>query len=211
MAKLISGFLEDLGLDGVTLVGNDSGGAMSQVTVTTHPERIGRLVLTNCDSHENFPPGIFKALPPLARVPGVLRALGLPLHFGAVRRTAYGPFTEKPVPDELLASWVEPGLRDADIRRDTRNVTAGMRNRYTLEAAERLPELGIPVLLAWAPADRFFKLKDAERLAEAIPDSRLQKIPDARTFVPLDQPGAVADAIATFMRETTAAPAPASA
>ena len=50
----------------MTIVGNDSGGAMSQVLVTRHPERIGRLVLTNCDTHENFPPGIFKAMPPIA-------------------------------------------------------------------------------------------------------------------------------------------------
>ncbi len=32
MAKIISGFLGALGLEGVTIVGNDSGGAMSQVT-----------------------------------------------------------------------------------------------------------------------------------------------------------------------------------
>ena len=59
----------------MTIVGNDSGGAMSQVLVTRHPERIGRLVLTNCDTHENFPPGIFKAMPPLAKLPGGMSLL----------------------------------------------------------------------------------------------------------------------------------------
>ena len=68
--RLIADFLEALDLEDVTIVGNDSGGAMSQVLVTRHPERIGRLVLTNCDTHENFPPGIFKAMPPLAKLPG---------------------------------------------------------------------------------------------------------------------------------------------
>ena len=61
----------------MTIVGNDSGGAMSQVLVTRHPERIGRLVLTNCDTHENFPPGIFKAMPPLAKLPGGMTLLSL--------------------------------------------------------------------------------------------------------------------------------------
>ena len=69
MAAIIDSFLEALDLKDVTLVGNDSGGAMSQVTATRHPERIGRLVLTNCDTHENFPPGPFKAMPPLAALP----------------------------------------------------------------------------------------------------------------------------------------------
>ena len=77
--RLIASFLEALDLEDVTIVGNDSGGAMSQVLVTRHPERIGRLVLTNCDTHENFPPGIFKAMPPLAKLPG-----GMTLLAGAV-------------------------------------------------------------------------------------------------------------------------------
>ena len=49
-AKLIADFIESLGLDNVTLVGNDTGGALCQLVVTRHPQRIGRLVLTNCDA-----------------------------------------------------------------------------------------------------------------------------------------------------------------
>ena len=208
MARIISGFLAALDLEKVTLVGNDSGGAMSQVTVTTHPERVGRLVLTNCDSHDNFPPGIFKAFPPLARIPGVLRAMGLPTRFAAVRRRAYGPFTKKPIPDELLVGWTEPGLHDAAIRRDTKAFTVDMNKRHTLAAAEKLPGFDRPTLLVWAPEDRFFPMRYAERLEEAIPDARLVTVPDAKTFVSLDQPGAVADAIAAFMGETSATGTP---
>ena len=79
IAATIASFLEALDLEDVTIVGNDSGGAMSQVLVTRHPERIGRLVLTNCDTHENFPPGIFKAMPPLAKLPGGMTVLAAPV------------------------------------------------------------------------------------------------------------------------------------
>ena len=58
VATIIEDFLVALDLDDVTLVGNDSGGAMCQVLVARRPARVGRLVLTNCDTHENFPPGI---------------------------------------------------------------------------------------------------------------------------------------------------------
>ena len=46
----------------MTLVGNDTGGALCQLVVTRHPERIGRLVLTNCDAYDEFPPSMFKLL-----------------------------------------------------------------------------------------------------------------------------------------------------
>src|SRR6476619_1285093 len=86
IATTIADFLEALDLEDVTIVGNDSGGAMSQVLVTRHPERIGRLVLTNCDTHENFPPGIFKTMPPLAKLPGGMTMLSLPFRSGAISR-----------------------------------------------------------------------------------------------------------------------------
>ena len=85
---------------------------------------------------------------------------------------------------------MEPSQQDAGVRRDTAKVTAGLNKRYTLEAAERLRQFDRPTLFAWAPEDRFFKLSDAERLAEMIPDARIKTIPDAKTFVSLDQPEA---------------------
>jgi pimeloyl-ACP methyl ester carboxylesterase len=187
------------------MVGNDSGGAMTQVMVTRHPERVARLVLTNCDSHENFPPGIFKALPPLARVPGVMRAFAEPLRLEFVRRTAYAPFAKSRIPDELAESWVRAGLEDGAIRHDTRKLTAGMNKEHTLAAAERLRDFRHPALLAWAPGDRFFPISYAERLAQDIPDSRIVEIEDAKTFVALDQPERLAEAIDEFMRETGSA------
>src|SRR6059036_1620998 len=80
-------------------------------------------------------------------------------------------------------------------------------NRFTLEAAERLREFDRPTLIAWATEDRFFKLRNAKRLAEAIPNARLKLIEDARTFVPLDQPKRLAELISAFIEETAEAPA----
>src|SRR5213078_4669304 len=108
IAATIDSFLEALDLDDVTIVGNDSGGAMSQVLVTRHPERVGRLVLTNCDTHENFPPGIFKAMPPLAKLPGGMAVLAAPFRIPAVTRAAFRPFAKTKPPASLVESWAEP-------------------------------------------------------------------------------------------------------
>lgn len=202
IAATIASLLEALELEDVTIVGNDSGGAMSQVLVTTHPERIGRLVLTNCDTHENFPPGIFKAMPALAKLPGGMTALSAPFRIGAVARRAYAPFSRNPIPADLVASWLEPGMRDRDVRRDLRKVTAGMNKRHTLEAAAKLRGSQLPILLAWAPGDRFFPISYAERLAAEAGNARIVRIPDAKTFVPLDQPALLAKEIAQFARSS---------
>jgi pimeloyl-ACP methyl ester carboxylesterase len=198
IAATIAAFLEALELNDVTIVGNDSGGAMSQVLVTRHPERIGRLVLTNCDTHDNFPPGIFKAMPPLAKLPGGMSVLSAPFRIGALARAAFKPFSKNPIPADLIASWMEPALHDAGVKRDAKKVTVGMNKRYTLEAAQKLRSSELPLLLTWAPGDRFFPLKYAQRLAADTPNARLVEIPDSSTFVPLDQPQRLADEIAAF-------------
>jgi len=56
-------------------------------------------------------------------------------------------------------------------------------------------------LLTWAPGDKFFPIKYAERLAKETPKARIVQIPDAGTFVALDQPQRLADEIASFVEE----------
>jgi pimeloyl-ACP methyl ester carboxylesterase len=206
IAGIISSFLDALDLEDVTIVGNDSGGAMSQVLVTRHPERIGRLVLTNCDTLENFPPGPFKLMPPLAKLPGMMSVIAAPFRIGAVARAAFRPFTRDPLPPELIASWMDPGLHDRDVKRDVKKVTIGMNKRYTLEAAEKLSNSDLPILLTWAPRDRVFPLKQAERFAAKVPSARIVQIPDSRTFVSVDQPQRLADEISAFVGEGSATP-----
>jgi pimeloyl-ACP methyl ester carboxylesterase len=199
VAATIASFLDELGLDDVTIVGNDSGGAMSQVLVTRHPERIGRLVLTNCDTYENFPPGIFKAMPPIARLPGGMAVMAAPFRIGALARAVFKPLAKSRIPADLVASWMEPGLKDPDVRRDVKKVTVGMSKRYTLEAAEKLRGSELPILFAWAPEDWLFSIDDARRLAAEAGNARVVEIDEAGTFVPLDQPGRLADEIASFV------------
>ncbi|HKI66844.1 MAG TPA: alpha/beta hydrolase [Solirubrobacterales bacterium] len=200
VAAIIASFLEALDLEDVTIVSNDSGGAMSQILVTRHPERIGRLVLTNCDTHENFPPGIFKTMPALAKIPGAMPAMLAPVRIGAVARAAYKPFARTPIAADLVDSWAAPVLHNPGVRHDAKKFTIGMNKRYTLEAAEKLRGSDLPLLLTWAPGDKYFPLKYAERLRDEVPNARLVEIPDAATFVPLDQPQRLADEIAAFLQ-----------
>jgi pimeloyl-ACP methyl ester carboxylesterase len=200
-ARMIASFIESVGLERVNVVGNDSGGAMSQILAANHPERVERLVLTNCDTFERFPPFPFSLMPPIARLPGGMTVLAAPFRIGAVARATYAMLAERPIPPALVADWLAPSLTDPAIKRDAGKLTAGAHKRYTLAAAEKLRGFERPVRFVWATEDRFFKLSQAERLAEMVPDARIETVSDARTFVSLDQPARVAELIAGFVGE----------
>jgi pimeloyl-ACP methyl ester carboxylesterase len=204
-AALIADFLAELDLTDVTLVANDTGGAITQLVMTTRPERIGRVVLTPSDCFEHFFPPMFAPLPKLAAIPGAVRLLTTSLRAGFVQRLpmAYGLATKRPITTETMRHYVAPSA-DPGVRRDLRKFLRGVHRRYTIAAAERLPEFDRPVLLAWASEDRFFPLRLARRLAEVLPDARLRELADCRTFVPEDVPGELAELIVGFAGETAA-------
>jgi pimeloyl-ACP methyl ester carboxylesterase len=79
----------------------------------------------------------------------------------------------------------------------------GVNSRYTNEAAKKLPSFGKPVLLAWAPEDRFFPFEHATRLAELFPDARIEEVPDSYTFVSEDQPELIARLVGDFAGATS--------
>jgi pimeloyl-ACP methyl ester carboxylesterase len=204
MANLIADFLQAMELEEVTLVANDTGGAIAQLLVTERPERIGKLVLTPCDCYENFFPPMFKPLQWLARVPGALRLVAQPMRSAAVRRSpaGLGLLTKRPIPDEITRGWIEPSLTDPLVRRDAIGLVRAVDSRDTLDAAKKLRDFDRPTLIAWAREDIVFKPRFAERLAGDIPNSRLEWIEDSRSFVSEDQPERLAELIGEFVRES---------
>ena len=198
VADLIADAIEALELDDVTLVGNDTGGAICQIVVTRRPERIGALVLTSCDAFDNFPPKLMKPIMPLLSHAALLRATLAPARARAVQRAIFGALAKRPVEPEVLDSYALPAVTSGDVRRDLARFMAGLDKRHTLEAAERLPAFDKPAMIAWSREDRFFPSDHGERLAELLPQGRLEWIEDSRTFSPEDQPARVAELVASL-------------
>jgi pimeloyl-ACP methyl ester carboxylesterase len=188
LARLVAGMLQDL--DDVLLVGNDTGGAIAQLVAAHHPERIGGLVLTNCDGYERFFPPLFRPLQLAARVPGGVEAIAATLRIPAARRLpiAYGRLAKRRIPREVTDAWAAPS-RSAAIRHDLRRVLRGVDPRHLLEAVPGLRRFEKPVTLAWAREDRLvFPPSLAERLAADFPRAEIAWIEDSWTFVPEDRP-----------------------
>lgn len=207
LARVVADFLDALDLENVTLVGNDTGGAVCQLVAVNHPARIGRLVLTPCDAYDNFLPTLFAPVQYLGRIPGVIRVIGITLRprFARGLPFAFGWLAKKGIPHEVTDAYLAPGLRDRRIRRDIRAILKGISKRHTLEAAQRFGEFDRPVLIAWATEDKVFPFRYGERLARDFPDARLERIEDSYTYVCEDQPERTAQLIAQFARQPVAA------
>jgi pimeloyl-ACP methyl ester carboxylesterase len=204
LAELIVELLDALGLEQVTLVGNDTGGALCQLVVAQHPQRVSRLVLTPCDAYENFPPRLlFLPLQFAARVPGGLRILLSLLRLRVLQRL---PFSFSGLTRRLdrntISAWLQPALDHPGVRRDLAKVIRGIDRRYTLEAAAGLRAFDQPALIIWAPKAPFFPMKHGQRLAADLPRATLLLVDDSNAFISEDQPERTAQVIADFLRES---------
>jgi pimeloyl-ACP methyl ester carboxylesterase len=197
IAAMVGEFLDELRLEEVVLVGNDTGGAIAQVVATSTPARIGALVLTSCDAFEHFPPPILKPLIAAARFAPTFQAALQPLRTRLGRRRAYGALAHADI-DGLVTEWLRPAVTNSRVRNDLRRLTASLNQETTVRAGELLPRFAKPALVAWSQDDGFFPLEDGRRLAATLPAARLEVIPEARTFSMIDQPDVLAGLIADF-------------
>jgi pimeloyl-ACP methyl ester carboxylesterase len=197
-----AGTIEALSLEEVTLVGNDTGGALCQIVVTRRPERTGRLVLTSCDYRDNFPPAMFRYFKFAAAVPGAMKLLMVPMRLRAPRRLpfAFGWLVKQQIDRQAEDSYLLAVMSIDGVERDLKRVIKGLHPRYTNDAADRLGNFDKPALIAWSREDRFFKPAHAQRLAQDLPSARLEWIEDARSLSPEDQPDRLAELIAGFVR-----------
>lgn len=201
VAALIAEFLDALDLSDVTLVANDTGGAISQLLISTNDERIARVVLMPCDSFHNFLPASIRILQYAPRVPGLLWLGAQLMRPRLVQRLAYGTLAKRPIPAETTRGWMHPFIAERSIRRDIGKFLCAIDNRDTMRAAERLRGFTKPVLLLWPRRAPFFPFRYAERWACLLPNAQLIEVPDSYTYLPTDQPEFTAAAIAAFINQ----------
>ncbi len=196
VARLVLDLIAALDLRDVTLVGNDTGGAIAQFVLDTDPARIGRVVLTNCDAFDTFPPPPFTLLVRALRHPALVSMIALSLRSVRLRhgRLGFGPLASRPFDPEMTSAWVRP-LADGSVRRDVAKLARGIDPRDLLDVSTRLGKVAKPVRILWGDADRYFRVDLGRRLAETFADATLETVAGGRTFLPLDHPDRVAATI----------------
>lgn len=203
IARLIADLIAALELDRVTVVGNDTGGALAQILVTRHPGRVERLVLTPCDAFWNFPAWWSKPLRPIGFAPPLMQLAGRALRHRRVQRLplAYGWVVKRHFPAEIMSSFVENGLRDPGVRRDFGRAFRTASPRHTIAAGRRLGEFRGRSLVIWNTEQaRIYPLRHGRRLAELL-GARLDLVDDSYIYVPEDRPDRLAELLRGFVGE----------
>jgi pimeloyl-ACP methyl ester carboxylesterase len=181
--------LDALKVDKVDLVGNDSGGGIAQIFAAMNPNRVRSLTLTNCDTHDNWPPEAFKPFVDMAIAGGLRDTLNAMLADKAIYRSpaALGPAYERPenVSDEDIEIYLRPHVRTEQRTRDLQRFVAAFDNRHTVSIEPRLRQLRAPTLIVWGTDDIYFPVKWAHWLADTIPGAKPPvELKGARIFFP---------------------------
>ena len=205
LARLLLDCLELLDLEDVTVIANDTAGGLLLLSLASdHPAlaRVARLVLTNCDSYDQFPPKSLRPAAALSRTLPAPRPSPASATTSIVTRSAAGSSPPSP-----RAAWTrarEPRSSGryavtARVADDLVAASAGFRPQLLIDGARAIPRFDRPVLLIWGESCDFFPITDAKRLASEFPCATLVSVPGAKTWVPIDNPTAVADSIARYV------------
>jgi pimeloyl-ACP methyl ester carboxylesterase len=188
-ASMLSAFLDALDIGQVDLVGNDSGGGIAQILAALHPERLRSLTLTNCDTHDNWPPEAFKPFLAMAAAGGLRGALEGMLADKSLYRSpqALGPAYEHPerVADDSIDIYLRPLVRTEQRTRDLQRFLGAFDNTHTVRFESHLRTLRVPTLIVWGTDDLYFPVKWSRWLADTIPGTRRRvELEGARIFFP---------------------------
>jgi pimeloyl-ACP methyl ester carboxylesterase len=201
LARIVADLLEALDLRDVTIVANDTGGAISQWLVGHHGERVSRLVLTSCDAFDKYPPDPQRILAALARPRPLFWVLAKAMRFRWAQRLsiAYGDTTKEPMDPVVMAANTE-GIRTLPwVRADLRRILLAVDDDHMFRAAEGLTSFDRPALVVWGADDILFPPVYGRLLAELLPQGRYTEIPGCMTFVPEEAPGQLLEMIEEFL------------
>lgn len=188
-ANMLNEFLDALKIDQVDLVGNDSGGGIAQIFAALYPQHVRSLTLTDCDTHNNWPPEAFKPFLATAANGGLRQTIETMLSDKNVYRSqaALGPAYEHPerLSDESIEKYLCPFVRSEQRTRDLQRFLAAFDNKHTLAIEDRLKTLKAPTLIVWGTDDVYFNVKWSHWLADNIPGTRRRvELTGARIFFP---------------------------
>ncbi len=176
-------WIETLRLGPCVLVGHSMGSAVALSASLTDPAKTAGLVLVGGGGRLRVHPLILEK---------VACASTFPEAVDLIVEAAYGPRTDR----RLIEAGRRQMLRVAPevLERDLRACDA-------FDVLDRLSEVSAPTLVLCGEHDRLTPEKYSRRLGESIPQAEIEIVPDAGHMAMLEQPAAVGQAVARFLRK----------
>ena len=171
-ADMVLGAMDALDINRFDLIGNDTGGGIAQLLATKAPNRVTSLVLSNSDTHNNYPP---KSLTTIHDAAGQNRLDDIFVAFlenpDSARNGLGSVVYENPMhlSDELLATYLRPLTATPARRRLVNRYIHSQDNAELVSIEPLLQKLEVPTLILWGTSDVFFDVEWAYWLEKTIP------------------------------------------
>jgi non-heme chloroperoxidase len=172
----VDAFMQAVGVEEATLVGQSSGGLIAQRVALDNPHRVSRLVLIGS-------PITLLHNEALIELGEEMLALEDPISPEFVREFVESTIYH-PVPEQFLAGAVSECLKvPARVWRDYWKGVL-----LTVDDTARLGEIKAPTLILWGEQDTLLPREEQERRVAAIPDATLRVYPETGHAVAGERP-----------------------
>jgi non-heme chloroperoxidase len=189
----VDAFMEAVGIEKATLVGDSSGGLIAQRVALEYPHRVSRLVLVGS-------PTTLVNNEAVRELGEEMLALKDPISPEFAREFVLGTIHHS-VPEEFLERAVSESLKvPARVWRDYCEGVV-----LTVDDTARLGEIGAPTLILWGEQDALLPREEQEWRAAAIPNATLRVYPEIGHLVHWMRPEWVVRNLEAFLKETAAA------
>jgi pimeloyl-ACP methyl ester carboxylesterase len=192
LAAGLDDFCEVLGLTGIDLVANDTGGAIAQIFAARHPRRLATLTLTNCDTVGNLPPEAFKPMVELAAAGNLApSAVAMFANLEAAAQISFASGYEHldRIDRDVIRSYLQPCFGTIERARQFERLLVSLDVGDLQAVMPQLGELTVPTLVVWGTGDAFFDVSWAYWLRDTIPGTtRVVTVDGARLFFPEERP-----------------------
>jgi pimeloyl-ACP methyl ester carboxylesterase len=188
-AALVIGFLNTVGLKRVDLGGWSMGGWVVQVAAYDHPERIKHLMLYDSAGLYEMPSWDTRLFTPTTAAQlSQLNALLMP----------HPPRIPSFVAADILRVSKESGWV---VQRAMAQMLSGADVTDNM-----LPQLKMPLLIAWGAEDRIIPLHQGEKIHKLVPQSELDVFAGCGHLAPLQCTDAMGPKVVRFLEETPVGP-----
>ena len=204
---MLAALLDALAIARVDIVANDSGGAVAQLFLSQHPERVRTLLLTNCDTEPDSPPPALKPVLEMARAGTFADAwLAKWVADKKLARSADGlggmTYTYRAHPsDEAIDCYLGPLVSSPERKALLHRYALGLDPNPLAGIEPALRRCSVPARIVWGTGDDIFALASAAYLDRTLPNSRgVRNVEDAKLFWPEEFPDVIAEEARTLWR-----------
>lgn len=198
--EMLATLLDQLGVDSVDLVANDSGGMVAQLFAIRYPTRVRTMLLTNCDVETDSPPPAVMPVIELARAGRFAEEWIVPwVNDPDLARSPQGLgglCYEQPTnpSDEAIGCYLAPLVATPE-RKALTDAYAVALAPNPLEGVEAdLRRCTVPTRIVWGTSDTIFSAESPDYLDRLLPNSRgVRRVPGAKLFFPEEQPDLIAE------------------